>query len=252
MKVRAWLHLHTVCSGDADLTLDALLAAAKAAGVGALFLTEHREALSDDGIRESVRRCREHSDADLVLVPGLEISSDERYHILGFGLVAAVSKGPAAAMAGRMREAGAFPALAHPSRYPPGWEDTAGSIGAVEVWNRHYDGRLAPPAAIVAACRKTGGRSLFGLDAHGAEALSGALPEMILDVDALEEPALLEALRDGRAESAVDGKPFDAFAGGGLRALAGSGYRGLRRLARRVAYALPFKDETRKRIGRRW
>jgi len=252
VKVRAWLHLHTVCSGDADLTYAQLVSAAKAAGVSALFLTEHREALSDAGIRESVAHCREHSDADLVLIPGLEISSDERYHVLGFGLEDAVRKGPAATMAGHMRDAGAFPVLAHPTRYQPGWEDTARSIGAVEVWNRHYDGRLAPSAAIVSACRETAARPLFGLDAHGAEALSGALPEMILDVDALEESPLLEALRDGRAETAVDGKPLNADDGGSLRSLAGSGYRGLRRFARRVACALPFSDETRKRIGRRW
>lgn len=252
MKVRAWLHLHTVCSGDADLTYAELIAAAKVAGVGALFLTEHREALDDDGIRESVDRCREHSDADLVLIPGLEISSDERYHVLGFGLKTAVAKGPAVAMAERMRQAGAVPVLAHPTRYEAGWEDSVDALGAVEVWNRHYDGRLAPQAAIVAACRQRNVRPFFGLDAHGAEALSGALPEMILDVEAHDETALLEALRVGRAVSAVEGKPFDSFAGGGLRALAGSGYRGLRRMARRVAYALPFSDETRKRIGRRW
>ncbi len=252
MKVRAWMHLHTVCSGDADLTVEQIVLAAKAAGVGAVFLTEHREAMDEQGLRESCDRCRAHSDHELVLVPGLEISSDERYHVLGFGLLDAVMKGPAAEMAARMCAAGAVPVLAHPTRYPPGWEETLPAIGAVEVWNRHYDGRLAPPARIVKACRKNGVSPLFGLDAHGAEALLGSLPEMILDTESLDEASLLAALREGRHVTAVAGRPFDGLSGVGLRSLAGAGYRGMRRFARRVAYTLPFSAETRKRIGRRW
>jgi hypothetical protein len=252
VKVRAWLHLHTTCSGDADLTYEQLVAAARAAGISALFLTEHREAMDDEGIEASVRRCRERSGEDLVLVPGLEIASDERYHVLGFGLARAVAKGPATEMAARMRQAGALPVLAHPSRYRPGWEETLGAIGAVEVWNRHYDGRVAPPSANVAACREKGVRPLFGLDAHGAEALTGALPEMLLDVPALGEAALIEALREGRCETAIDGRALDPCSPGGLRSLAGSGYRGLRRLARRLACALPLSADTRKRLGRKW
>ena len=157
MRARAWAHLHTLVSGDSDLEIEVLKRVAAAAGIRVLFLTEHREAMDDAEIARAAARCRELSDDEVILVPGLEISSDERYHVLAFGLEAPVPKGPAVEMAGAIRAAGAVPVLAHPVRYRPGWEATLTGIGAVEVWNRHYDGRVAPPPKVLEAWRAAEG-----------------------------------------------------------------------------------------------
>jgi hypothetical protein len=253
VKRRAFTHLHTVCSGDADLTCEEILAAAKERGISVVFLSEHREAMDEAGIARAAAECRELSDDSVLLVPGLEIASDERYHVLGFGLERAVAKGPAVKMAAAIREAGAAPVLAHPTRYRKGWEETLSAFGAVEVWNRHYDGRVSPARSVVRACRAVPGtRAVFGLDAHGAPALEGALPEVVLEVDGPDEAAAIRALREGNFTLALDGCEFDPLAAGGLRPMLGSCYRMLRRAARRVGYLLPFSEATRKKMGRRW
>jgi hypothetical protein len=253
VRLRAWTHVHTVLSKDSDLGHGALAAAAADAGVDVVFLTEHREAMDDAAIRDSVERCAAASTAAVLLVPGFEIVTAERYHMLAFGLHAPVEAGTAAETAERIRGAGGAPSLAHPSRYPGGWEACVGAVGALEVWNRHYDGRVAPwPAAVAALRRAAGVRATFGLDAHGEEALAGRLPEVILDADSREEAVVVAALGDGRFETALAGRPLDALRGGGLRGLFGRGYRALRRGARRVALAVGVPAGIRKRVGRKW
>lgn len=248
--IRAWTHVHTVLSKDADLTHEALARAASRAGVSVVFLTEHREAMDDGAFAESIARCRAASNDDVRLVPGLEIVTAERYHLLAFGLTGPVPAGPAGETARRVRDAGGVPALAHPSRYRDGWEDCLGAVGAVEVWNRHYDGRVAPWPGAVAAARGTPGvRATFGLDAHGPEALAGRLPEILLTARSGEP---LDALRAGAWVTALAGRPLDPLRPAGVRALVGRGYRALRRGARRIALAVGVPEGVRRRVGRRW
>jgi hypothetical protein len=201
-------------------------------------------------LAESVARCRAASSGAVRLVPGLEIVTAERYHLLAFGLAEPVPAGPVGEMAGRVREAGGVPVLAHPSRYRAGWEDRLAAVGAVEVWNRHYDGRVAPwPGAVAAVRAAPGVRATFGLDAHGEEALVGRLPELLLDASGGDP---LDALRTGRYATAVAGRPFDPLRPAGVRALVGRGYRAIRRGARRIALAVGVPEGVRKRVGRRW
>ena len=252
MPIRAWAHLHSVASRDADVTHEEIRAAAIRRGVRAVLMTEHQEALTGKGVAVAASRCRDLSDHQLVMVPGLEVSSAERWHVLGFGLERPVKAGPAVEIAERMRDAGAYPVLAHPCRYKPGWERSIVAIGAVEVWNRHYDGRIAPRPELVRAAEKAeGARATFGLDAHGAEAFTGSLPEMLIRASVPAVDEVLRALRAGDFENGFEGEPWDPRRRAFRRAL-GESYRQLRRAARRIGYALPFSDETRRRIGRKW
>ncbi|MHC4861376.1 MAG: PHP domain-containing protein, partial [Planctomycetota bacterium] len=156
--------------------------AAARRGVRAVLMTEHREALDDRGIVLAAERCRDLSDPEVMLVPGLETASDEGWHVLGFGQLDPVPKGPGVTMAERIRKANGYPVLAHPTRYRSGWRESLPGIGAVEVWNRHYDGRLGPQRlAVDAWLADRQARAVFGLDAHGPEALRGALPEMLVE-----------------------------------------------------------------------
>lgn len=253
--IRAFAHVHTIASGDSDLTYAEVRAAAERRGVRAVLITEHREALSDHGIEVATERCRALSDHRVLLVPGLEIASEERWHVLAFGLTRAVPRAPGAEMAAAIRDAGGVPVLAHPCRYRPGWEESLPAIGAVEVWNRHYDGRIAPDAGALAAYRSLaadGVRATFGLDAHGAPAFAGKLPEMTISAGAATEDRILDALREGRFGTALDGRELDPLRAGRTRAAFGTLYRRARAAARRLGNALPVSPETRKRLGRRW
>lgn len=251
--IRCWTHLHTLVSKDARLTHEEIRRAAIRRGVRAVLMTEHMEALGPGDAESTAGTCREISDGEVLFIPGLEVATSERYHVLGFGLDAPIPSGTAAEVAERIRDAGAVPVLAHPSRYRPGWEEQVGEIGAVEVWNRHYDGRLSPCRAALRGCRAAGVGATFGLDAHGPGTLAGRPPEMLADAAEHTEAKILEAFREGRARTALDGRPFD-IAGSMLRMrfAAAAVDRGLRRVARRVAYLLPISAETRTRWGRRW
>ncbi|MHC4913608.1 MAG: hypothetical protein ACYTE5_11520, partial [Planctomycetota bacterium] len=116
----------------------------------------------------------------------------------------------------------------------------------------HYDGRLAParPAVDAWLADRTV-RAVFGLDAHGPQALTGSLPEILVEVRVPTEKEVVAALLAGRFETAFEGRPVDP-AGSRLRAAAGEAYRSARRAARRLAHALPISEETMKRLGRRW
>jgi hypothetical protein len=254
MTFRVWAHAHTRLSRDADLTHEALRDAAARQGVRAVLLTEHQEALRAGEAETAAERCRRLSDDRVLLVPGLEIASDERYHVLGFGLTRRLEAAPAGALAERIRKEGGYPVLAHPGRYRRGWERCLAAVGAVEVWNRHYDGRLAPPAAVVDVWRSHPGvRAVFGLDAHGPEALDGRLPELRVDAVELTEGALLAALAAGRFATGLGGRRFEpGGAGAGRwRSLAGGAYRRCRAAVRRLSYVLPLSEGTRRRWGRR-
>jgi hypothetical protein len=102
---------------------------------------------------------------------------------------------------------------------------------------------------VAAARRASGLRATFGLDAHGGEALSGRLPEILLPPTG-EDP--LAALRAGAWVTAVAGRPFDPLRPAGVRALVGRGYRMVRRGARRLSHAVGVPEGVRKRVGRRW
>jgi hypothetical protein len=253
VKIRAFTHVHTVASRDSTLTHEQIRDAALEYGVGAVFLTEHREALDDRGIAVATERCRALSDHRVVLVPGLEVASVERWHILGFGVTEGFPKGLAGEeVAARIRDAGGFPVLAHPVRYGTGWEHRVGEIGAIEVWNRHYDGRLSGDPGALRAYRDGDLAGTFGLDAHGPTAFAGRLPEIQIDARVPTEEELIAAVREGRFTTGIAGRPFDPRRQGRARAVFGAAYRGARRTAARLARTLPIPRRLRRRLGQRW
>jgi len=173
------LHVHTtVGSRDSGLTVDALLATAKARGLAGVAITDHNCQWLLGEWPERARR------AGLVLCRGLEAGCEEG-HFLIFGLpgevtvddlrrLVGVTEGwpSIATLAPAVQRLGAVVVAAHPrlTCYGGGGYDTPDrdGIAAVEVLNGSNEGELYEFVAARALAEGLGLPMTGGSDAHGA------------------------------------------------------------------------------------
>ncbi len=173
----------------------------------------------------------------LTLVPGIEYGdADNVVHIPVWGDVPYFGDGgPIGKLLPAVSEAGGVAVWAHPyrreawRRFDASWLD---HLGAVEVWNRKYDGIAPNAAAFRLACRE-GLPAFASLDFHSARQIFPlSLP---LDVRAGPGPpratAVFEALAAGRFSARALGLPVAAVARGPGRVA----LQGLERLRRVTA-----------------
>lgn len=110
MLLKADLHVHTERSQDSRTTLKEAVAAAKAAGLDFLAVTDHNEPPSEEVFA--------WEDPQLLLIPGVEYSTD-RGHLLGLFLERPVprfaeSRVPVAKAAEAIHQSGGIAVMAHP------------------------------------------------------------------------------------------------------------------------------------------
>jgi len=72
------LHFHTECSGDSFMPLYSIIPAAERLGLAAIAKTDHDSVTGCDVLMETARHSR------VEYIPGVELSTSEGYHILGF------------------------------------------------------------------------------------------------------------------------------------------------------------------------
>jgi hypothetical protein len=177
--MRILAHAHSNWSYDSSLSLSEWRTLAKALGVDTVLLTDHEDGgWTTQRYSDYVRACREASDSDVTLVPGLEFSQDGR-HLLCYGLVELPPRPSSpAALAEAVRAQGRWLCLAHPAKYRWRFPDAiVAAVDAVEVWNSKwiYDGTLGPHPRTLALA--SGKLWLAGQDVHKRKHFSQLLME---------------------------------------------------------------------------
>lgn len=194
---KADLHVHTDASGDGRSTLEALAAAAKAAGLDAIAVTDHGCCTP---VPESL--------AGVLLIPGCEIATAAG-HMTALFLdrpvdLAALGRQPepAAAIAA-VHGAGGLAVLAHPyeHRDPDGrwFVSVPDGVEAANARADMKDARANEKAAVLA--EKLGCVSVGGSDGHHTGEVGNAYTE--IEAAALSVQALRAAVRDGACRAVL-------------------------------------------------
>jgi predicted metal-dependent phosphoesterase TrpH len=185
------LHCHTrVYSSCSVLTPDALVRAARTAGLDGVCITEHDALWPADELRAVA------AEFDFLVLAGVEVSTDAG-HVLAYGLRAYGTEfSPLRALRRRADEDGALLYMSHPVRSsqlrkPAALED---SLDSLEVCNGS-EGALANETAqrLATSFRLPG---VGGSDAHSAREVGACATEFENHVGSMED--LLRELRAGR------------------------------------------------------
>ena len=189
------LHVHTAASLDGRSSLEDLTAAAAAAGLQAMAVTDHDQCTPVPAAMNGV-----------LLIPGCEIST-RAGHITGLFLARPVDFAalgrlpePEAAVAA-IRKAGGLAVLAHPFHRPDRREsDLRFSLDGVEAVNARacFKNPAANDQAAAFAVRRRL-PAVGGSDAHDAKEVGNG--RTALEAEAPTLPALREALAAGRCRA---------------------------------------------------
>ena len=247
--VRAAAHVHSEWSYDANWPLAKIADVFAARGYDVVLMAEHERGFDDTRWSEYRAACEEASNGRIVLVPGIEYEdSDNVVHIpvWGEGVPFLGLGRPTLELLEAARGEGAFTVLAHPwrrdaaSRFRSEWTPL---LGAVEIWNRQYDGIAPHPEGRTLAEREHL-PPFVSLDFHTSRQLFPLA--MKLELDGPPAPgSVVAALRAGRFQPELRGMPAQRFTrgvpGATLR-VAEFGRRRLRRPARSLQRRLGRVD----------
>jgi predicted metal-dependent phosphoesterase TrpH len=195
------LHVHSDRSPDSGLALEVIAVRIRAAGLQGFALTDHNTVSGHRALRELAR---DHP--DLLLVPGVEVSTAEG-HLLAYGVdVAPPAHRSVADTISFVREHGGEPVLAHPLRLSHGVGAECArraDVRALETRNGQSSPRANRGADQIARDRGLGRTG--GSDSHTVGALARAYT-VLTDMPSSSDD-LLEAIRRGR--TTADGSSLD-------------------------------------------
>lgn len=194
------LHVHSWFSADAAHEPEALIDAAKAAGLSGIAITDHDScAVHDYLLAKGLERADGMPVNGFLVIPGVEVSTAEG-HLLCIGTtLPRMRHQPAAVVLEEIARRGGFAAPAHPyDRWRAGIrEETleALPIEAIEVFNAAVTSRTYNDKAANYAGQR-GLTGLAGSDAHHTGAIGMAVTE--IDITELSVAGVLDGLRAGR------------------------------------------------------
>ncbi|WP_336328224.1 PHP domain-containing protein [Halovenus sp. HT40] len=211
------LHTHSIHSYDGHDSVEQLLDAARASSLDAIAVTDH-----DDF--SAGRRAAELSSEELLVIPGMEVSSAAG-HVLGLGIDRAIERGlPFRKTVERIHDAEGIAVVPHPFQ-----ELRKGVLGAIpkteikaadaiEVYNsRLFTGRANRQADSLAD--EYGMTKTAGSDAHIAEMVGRA--QTLVETDDRSVDGILTAIRNGNTTVQGRRTPYRIT----LRQVAGSATR---------------------------
>nr|WP_159763165.1 PHP domain-containing protein [Halovenus carboxidivorans] len=188
------MHTHSEASFDGRDSIDLILRQAKAVGLDAVAITDHDEVWAS---REAV----EHADDDLIVIPGMEVSSAAG-HVLSLGTDTKIPPNLSfAETVSRIRDSGGLAVVPHPYQETRSGvlknisEDALEIADAIEVYNsRLLTGRANRQARQFATERDL--PMTAGSDAHVCEMVGQAVTEV--DPDERTVEGVLTEIRNGR------------------------------------------------------
>jgi len=232
--IRAAAHVHSEWSYDAHWTLAELAAAFAKRGYDTILMAEHDRTFDESRWQEYRSACADASNDRITVVPGIEYEDAESVtHVPVWGADAFLGAGrPTLELLRAARDAGGFPVLAHLARrnafarYAHEW---APLLGAVEVWNRHYDG-VAPNLQAWELAEREGVQPFAALDFHTRRQFFPL--GLLVEVEGPTTPrSIADALDAGRFELRLQRLPLTRFRRGAPARAVQAGER-LRRGAR--------------------
>jgi hypothetical protein len=216
--VRVAVHVHSEWSYDARWTLPALVDAFAKRRYDAVLMSEHDRGFDEKRWQEYRQACAHASDDRILLVPGMEYEDSESVvHVPVWGeeMPFLGAARPTLELLRDARDADGFCVFAHPwrrdafARYRDEWTPF---LGAVEIWNRQYDG-IAPHPDGLRLAQQLGLAPFVGLDFHTRRQFFPLA--LSLDVaPPLSTAALLQALHAGRFRAEAVGISALHFARG--------------------------------------
>jgi hypothetical protein len=167
---RVAAHVHSEWSDDASWSLSRIVTTFGRLGYSVVLMSEHSRGFSSAKWGEYVDACEVASNGRVTLVPGIEYGdSDDVVHIPVWGRVPFLGEAPhIGTLLAEVTESGGTAVWAHPwrrdawRRFDPAWSQY---LGAVEVWNRKYDG-IAPNPNSFDISRSYGTAAFVSLDFH--------------------------------------------------------------------------------------
>ena len=216
--VRTACHVHSTWSYDGKWPLQDLAKSFSRRGYRAVLMTEHDQGFSESKRLDHRAACQRASDADILLVPGIEYSDPANViHLLVWGDVPFIGSGstPEQVLAA-VRASGGIAVLAHPSRkeawkqFNSSWSDT---LLGIEFWNRKTDG-WAPSRQAWTLLQEAHLLPFAGLDFHDQRQFFPMALFLEIADPVVSEAIVLEALRERHCVSKVLGLSAAALEGG--------------------------------------
>jgi len=142
--IKGIIHIHSRYSTDADYSIEELRSLFLGFGYDFIAITDHLDFSEDENERKKIYEsiiddCRKNTDEKFCIIPGLEIATEEGFHILGVGLESFVTNNKVNATIKDIQNQGGLAILAHPYRdsYQNFNKDFFYYLNGIEVWNRN-------------------------------------------------------------------------------------------------------------------
>jgi predicted metal-dependent phosphoesterase TrpH len=192
LKVKIDLHVHTCYSYDGLIKPQELVVYAKRAGLDGIAITDH------DRIDGALKLAK--TMADLLIIPGIEVSSLEG-HIVGLNIQEGVPKNlTAEETIDRIHSLGGLAIACHPKalfKASLGWK-TNKNFDAIEVVNASAFPFKCSTQQALEIANRLGIPRVAGSDAHYASEIGSAYT--LVDARVLDGEEIAEAIRKGLCE----------------------------------------------------
>ena len=199
------LHVHTNYSHDGRASVGEIIESAIAEKLDGIAICDHD---TMDG-SSAARRYVADNELDLIVIPGIEVSTSEG-HLIVLGVEEVIEKGLSAEETIRIAKQREkekkrtvviiAPHPFHPFRHSIGNFCTHTGIDAIEIYNSRYLSGVANALA-----RRTAATNniiaVAGSDAHSAECVGLATVEVEVEVDIAQKPeyeAILKKIKKGK------------------------------------------------------
>jgi predicted metal-dependent phosphoesterase TrpH len=203
MKMLAALHVHSTYS-DGELPLAQVRDLFLATGCKLVCMADHADFFDEGKLAAYIAECRQLSNQQILVRPGLEFECHGRMHIVGYGVEALIDSADPTEVIDHIARAGGVSVIAHPApEHLPLIPSFPRLPDGIEVWNTKSDGPAAPRPAVFALLQELRNRkpdmlAFYGVDFHWKHQFRGLLNEITVATDG--DGALIDALRTGSFE----------------------------------------------------
>ncbi len=139
------IHTHSDFSYDGNDSVEDIANFLKQRGYSFICLTEHDDDFDHNKMARYVSACKNASDENFQVVPGLEFRCNNRMHILGIGIEEYfLTKDPLDAIM-NIKKQGGVAVIAHPRKYINNIsKEILAAVDGIEIWNGPNDSRFIP------------------------------------------------------------------------------------------------------------
>ena len=208
MNITAALHVHSTYS-DGELPLAQVRDLFLSAGCQLVCMADHADFFDEHSLAAYLAECRQLSNHQIRVRPGLEFECRGRMHIVGYGVESLVDSEDPSDVIDHIARAGGVSVIAHPApEHLPLIPSFPRLPDGIEVWNTKSDGPHAPRPAVFALLQELRKRkpdllAFYGVDFHWKHQFRGLLNEITIADSG--DGALIEALRAGRFQGVHGG-----------------------------------------------